>query len=215
MLAQSGISVDILTFTRGEAGSCGNPPLCSPDELPTVRARELDCACRMLGVPPPRLLNYADGRLQQANQEQMIRQVLSTVREVKPEILLSFGPDGLSNHPDHIAVGQWAAEVYRREDEIAALYTLAVPRSLAENLNMRQVCPVPDEAISLAVDISPVWDNKEAALRCHATQWSSSPMSSASEERRRLFLGREYFVRILCRDPGKDFLPYVLKDYLV
>lgn len=215
LVAQSGASVDVLTFTRGEAGSCGNPPVCSPDELPTVRARELHCACQALGVHPPRLLDYADGRLQQANPEQMIGHVLSVIQEVKPQLLLSFGPDGLSNHPDHIAVGDWTAEAFRRADKLVTLYTLAVPRSLAENLNMRQVRPVPDEEITLTVDITSVWDRKMAALRCHATQWSSSPMASASEERQRLFFGREYFVRRLSRDSDKDFLPNVLRGHLV
>lgn len=215
LLAQSGVSVDVLTFTRGEAGSCGSPPLCTPDELPIVRERELHCACQVLGVHPPRLLDYADGQLQQVSQEQMIKRVVSTIQEVKPQILLSFGPDGLSKHPDHIAVGRFAAEGFRRVDEVLALYTLAVPRSLAENLNMPQVCPVPDEAITLTVDISSVWAKKMAALRCHATQWSSSPIASASEERRQLFLGREYFVRMLSRCPDRDYLPHVLREFIV
>jgi len=215
LLAQSGASVDVLTFTRGEAGSCGNPPVCSPDELPTVREGELHCACQTLGVHLLQLLDYADGQLQQANYEQMIGHILSAIEAVKPKILLSFGREGLSNHPDHIAVGQWTAEAFLLADKISALYTLAVPRSLAEKLNMRQIRPVPDEEITLTVDITSVWDRKMAALRCHVTQWSSSPMASASEERQRLFLGREYFVRRLSRDSDKDFLPNVLREYLV
>jgi len=214
LLARRGVRVEALTFTHGEAGSCGDPPLCAPEELSAVRERELRCACAALGVQPSRLLDFADGHLQEADSETMIAHILSVVNEVKPQILLSFGPDGLSGHPDHIAVGQWTAEAFRRAEEIAALYTLAVPQSLAQTLNMRQIHPVPDETIALIVDVSSVWETKLAAIQCHATQVSSSPMMSAPAECQRLFFGREYFVRAATRPSTGDFVPEILKGYL-
>ena len=215
LLARQSVRVEVLTFTHGEAGSCGDPALCAPEELSAVRERELRCACAALGVQPSRLLDYADGHLQEADSETMIAHILSVVNEVKPQVLLSFGPDGLSGHPDHIAVGHWTAEAFRRAEEIAALYTLAVPQSLAQKLDMRQLHPVPDETIALTVDVSSVWETKLSAMRCHATQISSSPMMSAPVERQRLFFGREYFVRGACRNPEMDFLADVLKDDLL
>lgn len=215
LLAQKGVRVDVLTFTHGEAGSCGEPPLCMPSELPAVRERELRCACSALGIQSPRLLDCADGYLQEADAETMIGHILSVVNEIKPQILLSFGSDGLSGHPDHIAVGQWVVEVFRRAEGIDALYAVAVPQSLVERLDMRQIHSVPDEAIALTVDVSSVWETKLAAMHCHATQTSSSPMMSAPAERQHLFFGREYFVRAACRDPEMDFTSEALKDDLL
>ncbi len=214
LLARQGVRVEVLTFTRGEAGSCGEPPLCTPDELPALRASELRDACAVLGLQPPRLMDYADGRLPEADAKTMIAHILSIVRDIQPQVMLSFGPDGLSGHPDHIAVGQWAAEAFRRTGDAAALYTLAVPRSLAEALNMRQVRAVPDETITLTVDVSSVWELKLDAMHCHATQLSSSPMMGAPGERQRLFFGREDFVRVASRPTTGDFLPELLKGYL-
>ena len=211
LLARQGVRVEILTATLGQAGSCGEPPLCTPQELPIVRKRELRCACTALGIQPPHLLDYVDGHLQEADAETMIAQILSVVNEIKPQVLLSFGPDGLSGHPDHIAVGQCAAEAFRRAEEIAALYTVAVPQSLAQKLDMRQIHSVPDDEIALTVDVSSVWETKMAAMRCHATQLSSSPMMSAPAERQRLFFGREYFACALCRKPETDFMTQALK----
>jgi len=88
-----------------------------------------------------------------------------------------------------------------------------VPQSLSQSLNMRQVHPVPDETIALSVDVSSVWETKLAAMRCHATQWSSSPMLSAPAERQRLFFGHEHFVRAAMRPSADDFLPGVLQGY--
>jgi N-acetylglucosamine malate deacetylase 2 len=215
LLSQHGVRVEVLTFTHGEAGSCGDPPLCAAAELPAVRERELRCACAAVGTQPPRVLDYPDGHVSGTDSEKMVAEILAVVHEVRPQVMLSFGADGLSGHPDHIAAGQWAAEAFRRAEGVAALYTVAVPQSLAQALNMRQVHPVPDETIALTVDVSPVWETKLTAMGCHATQVSSSPMMSAPEERRRLFFGREYFVRAAVRLAAGDFLPEILKGYLL
>lgn len=202
MLARRGVRVHVLTATRGQAGSCGEPPLCSPDELPAVRERELRCACAALGIEPPRLLDYPDGCLSEIDPETIVAEILTMVDEVHPQVMLAFGPDGISGHPDHIAIGQCAAEAFRRAEGVNALYILAVPQSLAEKLGMTQIRAVPDEVITLAVDISETWAAKLAAIHCHATQLSSSPITRASLERQRSFLGREYFVRAAAR--GRD-----------
>lgn len=215
LLAQRGVHVEVLTFTRGQAGSCGEPPICTPTELPDVRERELRCACAVLGAQPPRLLDYADGNLQGIDADGPVDQILSVVNQVRSQVWLSFGSDGLSGHPDHIAVGQWAAEAFHRSEGSAALYHLAVPQSLAQELDMRQVHSVPDDTITLSVDVLPVWETKMAAMRCHATQWSTTPMASAPEERRRLFFGQEYFVRAASRDANADFLSAILQEHLL
>jgi len=62
--------------------------------------------------------------------------------------------------------------------------------------------------------VSSVWDAKQAAMSCHATQRSSTPMLSASEEQQCLFFGNEYFVKAASRFAGEDFMVEVLKDYL-
>jgi LmbE family N-acetylglucosaminyl deacetylase len=214
LLARRGVRVHVLTATRGQAGSCGDPPRCSRDELPAMREHELRCACAALGIEPPRLLDYQDGHLAEADAEVIIDQILSVVREVRPQVMLSFGPDGLSGHADHIAIGRVAAEAFRRADDVAALYTLTVPRSLADRLEMTQVHAVPDESIALNIDVSSVWKTKLAAMRCHATQRSSTPLLSASDERQRLFFGNEYFVRAASRPAGEDFMREGLKDSL-
>jgi len=120
--------------------------------------------------------------------------------------MLTFGADGLSGHPDHIAIGLAAAEAFRRAEEVAALYTVAVPRSLAESLGMRQIRAVSDEAIALAVDVSSVWEAKMTAIRCHRTQLGESPILDAPEARQRLFLGTEHFCLSASRNLAGDFL---------
>ncbi len=206
LLARRGVRVVTLTATRGEAGSCGDPPLCSPEELPELRERELRCACTALGIEPPRLLEYHDGHLSEADPEQVIAQILQVVRQVDPHVMLTFGPDGLSGHPDHIAIGRWASEAFHRAENVSALYTVAVPQSLATRLGMPQIRALADSQIAVTVDVSAVWDTKLAAIRCHATQSSSSPILRAPIERQRMFLGTEHFVRAHARMSERTYL---------
>jgi LmbE family N-acetylglucosaminyl deacetylase len=212
LLAQRGVRVQVLTATRGQAGSRGDPPLCAPEELPVVRENELRCACAALGIQPPILLDYQDGQLSESAPERIVSEILAVVREVRPQMLLTYGLDGISGHPDHIAIGRFAAEAFRQAEAVNVLYTLAVPLSLADKLGMTQIRAVPDEAITLAVDISEIWEAKMAAIRCHRTQLGESPILTASEEKQRLFLGVEYFVRMARRN-GRDFLPKLLRYY--
>ena len=126
-------------------------------------------------------------------------EIAAFVRELRPQVILTYGPDGVSGHPDHIAIGRFTTRAYRRVPDVLALYTIAVPRSLAETLGMKQLHTVPDEAIAVTVDVSTVWEAKMAAIRCHRTQLCESSILRASNEMQRLFLGTEHFQRTLFR----------------
>jgi N-acetylglucosamine malate deacetylase 2 len=205
LLARYGIQVQVLTATRGQAGSRGHPPLCFPEDLPVVRERELRCACTALGILPPILLDYQDGYLTDANPKEVIEMIIQVAEAVRPQVLLTFGPDGLSGHSDHILIGQLVNDVFDRMEQVIALYTVAVPQSLVVRLGMHQIRAVPDESITLTVDVSAAWEAKLAAIRCHRTQLGESPILQASEEKQRLFLGKEYFRRAQAR-ADTDFL---------
>ena len=199
-LAQRGARVHVLTATRGERGSCGDPPLCTPEELPAVRERELRCACAALGIQPPHMLDYPDGSLVRVDAEEGAAQVMAVVQTLRPQVLLTWPPDGLTGHPDHMAVSRWTALAFQRAVALGAgapdaLYHVAVPRSVAQTLGLAHLHALPDEQITLAVDVTSVWEQKLAAIRCHRTQMASSPILAAPEEKQRLFLGREHFRR--------------------
>ena len=204
LLARRGAPVHLLTATRGEAGSCGDPPLCRPAELAAVRERELCCACAALGIQPPLLLDYQDGTLAAQDEETAVRRVTSVIEQLRPQVLLSWPPDGLSGHPDHRAVSRWAASAFERAAALgtaapAALYYLAVPRSVAQDLDLTQLHAVPDDQVTLAVDVSPVWRRKMAAIHCHRTQAGASPILAAPETRQRRFMAIEHFQRAAAR----------------
>ena len=215
LLARKGVQVQVVSATKGSAGSCGDPPLCKPKDLPKTRLNELRQACRTLDILPPILLDYRDSHLNQVDRKKGVQKLLTIIHEFQPQVILSFGPDGLSGHPDHITIGNWALHAYQLNELVAAIYTLAVPKTIADQLELNQVIPVADSEIALGVDISSVWNTKLAAIHCHATQLSSTPLFYASEARQKKFFNYEYYVLAAERNLNNNFLPDVLRGYLI
>jgi LmbE family N-acetylglucosaminyl deacetylase len=111
-IADQGADVHLVTATRGEAGQIREPDLATPANLPQVRERELRCACEIYGIHPPHLLDYMDGQLTIVHQGQAVAKLVQLMREIRPQILVTFGPDGIYGHYDHIAVHRWATVAY-------------------------------------------------------------------------------------------------------
>lgn len=206
-LALWGVHVHVMTFTRGQAGSCGQPPVCTRENLGVVRTAELQSSCQTLGLEPPVVLDYEDGALSEVGQEEGAAQVFALIQTVRPQVLLAWPLHGLSGHPDHVAVSQWTLTAYQQAvkagiDGLAALYHLVVPDSIARELGMKQLHTLPDEDVTLTVDVECVWEKKMAAIACHRTQVGESPILLAAPEHQKRFLGKEHFHRAIGRQAG-------------
>jgi LmbE family N-acetylglucosaminyl deacetylase len=106
--AAEGCQVHLVTATRGEAGEISEPGLATNANLPYVREQELRCACDAYGIHPPHFLDYVDGQLTIVHQGQAVGKLVRLIREFRPQVLLTFGPEGIYGHYDHIAVHRWA-----------------------------------------------------------------------------------------------------------
>ncbi len=203
LLAKQGVRVQVLTTTRGQAGSRGNPPLCKSGKLAAVRESELRCACLTLGLELPIVLNYQDGHLQTANAKEIISTIVNVIEKYHPQMMISFGEFGISGHPDHIAIGRFALEAFNQCEGVCALFAPVVPQTIADQLKMTQIHAEPDDRINQTVDVTDVWDAKLAAIRCHRTQLDESPILKADQQKQRLFLEKEHFRLVASREtPG-------------
>ena len=110
--AAEGVEVSVVTATLGQAGRFGEhrsgPEHPGPEKLGVIREAELRAACAALGVKSLSLLGYHDGRLDQADAREAIARIAGEVRRVRPQVALTFAPDGAYGHPDHIAISQLA-----------------------------------------------------------------------------------------------------------
>jgi len=208
------IELTVVLATSGEAGRIADPSLAAPENLGRVREEEDRASWRALGVTPARLefLRYRDGSLNEVGEE-LVERLVGLLLEAKPEVVVSFGPDGVTGHEDHVAIAAVAREAFHRAredlDDEGALFRLlqvAIPQSrldrFAELMREHGLEPpdptqpfqprgVPDHTIAVSVDVSGVYPRKLEAIRAHRTQ---DEMAELPEDLWPAILSEEHFV---------------------
>ncbi len=106
--AAEGIQTYLICATHGERGwfeSEGPNP--GFEGVAKIRKAELDCASKHLGIREVVMFDYLDGDVDQAKPDEIIRRIVTEVRRIKPQVVVTFPPDGIYGHPDHIALSQF------------------------------------------------------------------------------------------------------------
>ena len=104
----AGRRVVCVTATKGEAGFPVEDPR-STQELAAARVVELESCLQILGVTEHRFLHYADGGCAEVDDAEAAGRIAEIIDEVRPDTVLTFGPDGATGHPDHIAACRWTS----------------------------------------------------------------------------------------------------------
>lgn len=106
--AAEGIETYLVTATRGERGRFGpRGERGDPVEVGRVREAELHAAAQVLGIREVSILGYPDGAVDQVQAPIAIRAIVAHIRRIRPQVIVTFGPDGAYGHPDHIAISQF------------------------------------------------------------------------------------------------------------
>ena len=167
--ADAGWEVSVLCATRGEAGrrgEYGNDNL-SAGEFALVRQREMEDACRVLGVGKPLFLKCADGGVAKDCRDSATTEIVRFLRKWKPDVVITFGPDGVSGHTDHVAIGG-IATVAAREAGVRSLYY--VLRSESLSTCCKPEVPVSSPPVTTVIDVSGFGERKLRAMRCYRSQ---------------------------------------------
>jgi LmbE family N-acetylglucosaminyl deacetylase len=104
--AANGQRVICLTFTKGEAG-VQDESRWPAKELGKIRDKELADGLELLGIKDHHCLDYADGGCAEVSDAEGAAAVKAFIETHQPDTILTFGPDGLTGHPDHQAVSRW------------------------------------------------------------------------------------------------------------
>ena len=127
--ADRGQRVVCISATAGEHGT-DDPQTWPPDRLGRVRRVEAAAAMAVLGIQEHQVLGLPDGALAE-RYEQGLAMIELLVDEVDPDTVVTFGPDGETFHPDHIAVHRWVTAAWRRRDRsFRLLYATATTEHL-------------------------------------------------------------------------------------
>lgn len=131
MAAANGQRVMCMTATRGEAG-VQDPDRWPPDRLGEIRTKELEAAYKELGITEHYWLNFEDGRLKNVEEAEGMKAVAQCIEHGQPDTILTFGPNGLTGHPDHQTVSAWATKV-GFDNDIAVYHAVITPQSYEAN----------------------------------------------------------------------------------
>ena len=128
-----GSRVVCVTATHGELGT-SDPSAWPPDRLAVERTGELARCLEVLGVSEHRWLGYRDGGCADAGASEAVEQVCDVIDAVRPDTVLTFGPDGITGHPDHRAVSAWTTAAFERAapSEARLLYAAVAERRVSE-----------------------------------------------------------------------------------
>lgn len=107
---KNGQKVICVIATKGEIGT-KNPKKWPPKKMGALRSKEVKEALSILGVGECYCLNYMDGACVDVPEQEAISRLRTVIKEYQPDSILTFGPEGLTGHPDHSAVSKWTDKV--------------------------------------------------------------------------------------------------------
>ena len=200
--AAEGAHVTLVTCTLGELGEIIPARLADLADgdgarLGEYRIGELAAACAELGVTDHRFLGgpgrWRDSGMMgtagnddprcfwRADTGAAAGALLEVIREVRPQVLVTYDADGFYGHPDHIQAHRvaWRAFGQAGRYGLRKFYATAAPDC---------------DRVTTEIDGTAYFPAKLAAMRAHATQITvSAPYFALADQVRRRALGVEYY----------------------
>ncbi len=166
---QLGMNQTLFCATHGEAGKTGNPPLCTQEELGNLRLQELQTALSILGMDRLVIRDWGDGHLSELPFFSIVEQLQSVMEDIRPDLIITFPPSGISGHPDHKVIQKATIAAIQKISFPTKLYYIIIPESIA-HLYSVPVSFTPDEYVFKKIDVTPYHKKIAQALSAHKTQ---------------------------------------------
>ena len=216
--AREGVRVHLIIATDGAQGAAHTSIPPGP-ELARVRGEEARCAADALGIRPPILLGFPDAHLGTYRDEparlfRLAARVHEELQRLRPDAVITWGPDGATGHPDHRLVSDVVTQLVRAgaPGVPERLFYVSIPVE-----GMRAMNPAREEPRFL-VPLSKYFSMRVAftdadaeaarhALSCHKTQYSEEIVQRIFALQKQLLNGTLALVPLFAADGGTDLLP--------
>lgn len=213
-LAAKKTKVKIIIATAGEKGRSHIDYEISDDGIAKMRAEELAAAMDVLGINDYLVLDYPDGSLHETDESEIVEKLAGLIRDFNPACILTFGPDGITGHRDHIAIGKFATKAAQMLG--IDIFWLARPKSQQNLVESRSwartkqhYTEIPaaqyKENELIKIDVSVVFEAKKKAIAAHASQGADRYLAPEADGLVRF----EYYYKVKNVEKGfgmaKDF----------
>lgn len=128
--ADRGVAVHLVCATRGESGMVDPEFLQNYDSIAELREAELHCAAKALGLSSVSFLDYRDSGMAGSRENQhpeafvnapmdeVVKKLVSHIRRLKPQVILTFDATGGYHHPDHIYIHQATEKAFHAAGDV-------------------------------------------------------------------------------------------------
>jgi LmbE family N-acetylglucosaminyl deacetylase len=166
---EAGQTTRLLVVTRGEAGTADGT---ADPTIGDRREAELICAAKAIGLDEVSVLDgYPDGGVADQPFGTLVDEIAAWLADRRPAAVITFGPHGVTGHPDHVVVGsatRWAVE--RLADAGIAPHAVYVLSPTFDPSGTRYDLSAEEQAPTHRIDVTAVAPRKVDALACHASQ---------------------------------------------
>ncbi len=184
--------VYLITATGGEAGK--NSLSSTSNSLAMIRKNELLASSKILGVKKVFFLGFEDGTLSNNNYHKVASKLEDLLKKLKPSIIITFEPHGVSGHIDHIAISFITTFVTEKLPFVKELWyycLLEKFRKSPANYFIHFPKGYKEHEIDITIDTSCVWKLKKEAMLAHKSQSHDALRILKSQEKQPR---REYFI---------------------
>jgi len=208
----------VVTATGGELGTLGTGGLVvERSDLAHVRESELKQNLSLYGCNPPFLLRYRDQELANESLDVLSMKVLDIMYLVHPDVIVTFGPTGVSNHSDHIAIHKASRKAFVdyknnfSETECPLLIYPSIPDDVARQYSLELS---PDEKrMDIIVDIESSVDTKIQGLKNYKSQKDAQEFAKRLYQTRKEPHGNKESFSV-SPDSPQNWDSYVITEYL-
>lgn len=159
-------NVYLLCATKGEEGGKNK-------KIAQIRQKELLASAKILGIKKVYFLGFKDGTLCNNLYHKLAVKIEEKLKELKPDLIITFEPRGISGHIDHMVVSMVTTYVYKRLKFIKKLLYYCILEEEKRNIdNYFIYFPAGYKRTDLGqiVNIKDVWQTKLKAMRVHVSQ---------------------------------------------
>lgn len=158
--------VYILCATKGEIGG-------THKKLGEIRAKELKKSAKIIGVKQVYFLGFVDGTLSNSLYHQLAAKIEEKLKYLKPEIVMTFEPRGISGHIDHITVSMVTTYVVKKLSFVKQLQYYCITEAKRARFDDYFIYFPPGykkTEVDKTVDVEDVWNIKVKAMMVHKSQ---------------------------------------------